>query len=91
MDNLNALLFPDRKKQEALIRNFVDAAVMVDIKPHLKTGIGKITLLTRGGECIREVGKDWVCLGKIEDLNDKEFNRLYDRCRTAAAKIIANT
>ena len=77
-----------RQEQETVVKNYAEAAVMIDFNPAIQTHIGTINMLDMNATPINVIGKDWIILGSISELTQAEFNLLFTAIREHARQVL---
>lgn len=66
-----------RAEMEEKVKIFASSAIFVNIVPRINTHLGCISMLDMNALCIENVFGDWVIIGKLSDLTDEEFEKVF--------------
>lgn len=79
-----------RNEKESAVKKYAEVIGIVDIRPHLNTHLGLVTMLDGDAHLIEEVGHDWCIQGSLDQLTDDEFNQIYTAVQNDAAQVLAS-
>ena len=82
------LSFLSRTETENRIKNLANVAGIIFLPQSVSTEKGKVEMIGRDGVCMQDIDGDWVVLGTISDLNDRDYEKVYNAVLDYAESIM---
>lgn len=85
--NIEMESLPSRQENEEMVKNLANLVTIIDIYPSVNTHLGEIDTIDQNAMCLQTIDDDWCPKGKLSDLTDEEFDKIFSAVQKYTMKL----